>query len=157
MLELKINRKIEKIAVRDDDGTVIYEWSVPTDDASLQRMLNLVANAFERAKDLDEQISAATTPEDERKAVESTAKLQRRAISAIVGEQGYADILEYIGDGEPVDPCEHIVSVGDVFGALCMWLYERCSSRQLREAGAFFEKEAKSLSKGGKARKAKRK
>lgn len=138
---LQVNKKQETIGIEDADGEVLYEWTVNTDDDSLQKMLNRVQNAFLRAPDLEEKAANAKTPEEAREANEATVKLQRRAISAIIGEQGYNDILEYIGDGEPVDPYDHIITIGDVFGSLCMWLYERCTSKQLREAGLFMQAE----------------
>lgn len=138
---LQVNKRRETIGIEGADGEPLYEWTVSTDDDSLQKMLNRVQNAFLRAQDLEEKASSAKTPEEAREANEATVKLQRRAISAIIGEEGYNDILEYIGDGEPVDPYDHIITIGDVFGALCVWLYERCTAKQLREAGVYFERE----------------
>ncbi len=136
---LQVTKRKEVISIDGPDGEPLYEWEVATDDASLQRMLNRVQNAFERARDLGEQAATAQTPEEVRAANEATVKLQKRAVSAIIGEQGYRDLLEYIGDGEPVDPYEHIIAIGDVFGALCVWLYERCTAKQLRDAGVYFD------------------
>ena len=140
---LQINKKQEIIGIEDEHGEPLYEWVVNTDDDSLQKMLNRVNNAFLRAPDLQEKAANATTPEEAREANEATVKLQRRGISAIIGEAGYNDILEYIGDGVPVDPYDHIITIGDVFGSLCVWLYERCTAKQLREAGLYFEAEKK--------------
>jgi len=138
---LQVNRKSERINIRDDDGRVAYEWEVATDDESLQTMLVRVGNAFERAKELADASDAATTPEELEQTTKEIVKLQKRVISAIIGPQGYQDILEYIGDGEAVDPARYIRNVGDVFGSLCVWLYQRCTSKQLREAGVYFEGE----------------
>lgn len=138
---LQINKRQETIGIEGPNGEPLYEWVVDTDDESLQKMLNRVQNAFLRAPDLEEKARNAETPEEVREANEATVKLQRRGISAIIGEDGYNDILEYIGDGEPVDPYDHIITIGDVFGTLCVWLYERCTSKQLREAGMFLQAE----------------
>lgn len=138
---LQINKRQEIIGIEDENGEPLYEWVVDTDDDSIQRMLNRVQNAFLRAPDLEEKARNAKTEEEAREANEATVKLQRRGISAIIGEQGYNDILEYIGDGEPVDPYDHIITIGDVFGTLCVWLYERCTSKQLREAGLYMQAE----------------
>ena len=145
---LQVARKQEAICIAGPDGEPLYEWLVSTDDASLQRMLNKVGNSFDRARDLAAKAEGAATPEEAREANEETVKLQKRVISAIVGEQGYQDILEYIGDGEPVDPYDYIIVIGDVFGALCVWLYERCTSKQLRDAGVYIQGEAARLRRG---------
>ena len=138
---LQVNKKQEIIGIEDANGEPLYEWAVNTDDDSLQKMLNRVQNAFLRAPDLEEKARNAKTPEEAREANEATVKLQKRGISAIIGERGYNDILEYIGDGEPVDPYDHIITIGDVFGTLCVWLYERCTAKQLREAGLYVQAE----------------
>ncbi len=147
-LQLQFNRSVEYINIPDDDGETLYEWGVKTDDESLQTMLVRVGNAFERAKQLSDAADAATTPEELEAANAEIVKLQKRVISAIIGPDGYEDILEYIGDGEKVDPSKHIRTIGDVFGSLCVWLYERCTSKQLREAGIYFEGEQRRM--GGK-------
>ena len=140
---LKINRQHETIKVDDEDGSALYEWKVPTDDDSLNRTLNMVGNAMIRAKDLSDEQAKATTPEEAKEATDSLVKLQKRVISAIIGADGYQDVLCYIGDGEPCDPAKNIVNIGDVFGALCVWLYEHCTSKQLRDAGIYFDGEKK--------------
>ena len=39
---LQVNKKQETIGIEDADGEVLYEWTVNTDDDSLQKMLNRV-------------------------------------------------------------------------------------------------------------------
>lgn len=58
-------------------------------------------------------------------------------------------------DGEQVDPAENIVNVGEVLAGLVTWLYEHCTSKQLREAGMYAQRQSKSMPKKRK-RKAKR-
>lgn len=139
---LKINRQQETIKV-EDGGETLYEWTVQTDDDNLNRTLNMVGNAMIRAQEMTEMQSAAKTPEEIEKANGDLVKLQKRVISAIIGADGYQDVLCYIGDGEPCDPAKNIVNIGDVFGALCVWLYEHCTSKQLRDAGIYFDGEKK--------------
>lgn len=137
---LRINRQTEIIKV-EDDGEALYEWEVPTDDASVERMLGLVGSAIQSAATLTSAQDGAKTEEERDKATADLVKLQKRVISAIIGPDGYTDVLTYIGDGKPCDPKKNIVNIGDVFGALCVWLYERCTAKQLREAGVYFERE----------------
>lgn len=152
---LKINRQVETIDVRADDGSALYEWNVRTDDASMQRMISMVGNALDRAHSLTDKAEKADTDEARSEANADIARLQKRVISAIIGSDGYNDVLEYIGGGEPCDPMENIVNIGDVFGALCVWLYERCTAKQLREAGVYFERQRKSEPPNRAARRAK--
>lgn len=136
-MTLKINRQFETIEVENPDGSIACSWQVATDDASLTSMLYRVGNAMDRFAAL--QLKPDGDAPDE-KTKEATVRLLKRTISAIIGEDGYDDVLRYIGDGEPCDANNNIVNIGEVFAALCTWLYEHCSSKQLREAGITFKK-----------------
>lgn len=156
MSTIKINREVENITVKDDDGEVMFDWAVKTDDKSLEQMLHLVGNAMDRAGEYSQKAAEAETPEDIAELNEMTVRLFRRTISAIIGPEGYQDVLTYIGDGEPCDPANNIANIGEVFASLCTWLYSRCTSKQLREAGVYFEAEsrkARRAKKSGKKRK----
>lgn len=156
MSTIKINREVEHITVKNDDGEVMFDWAVKTDDKSLAQMLHLVGNAMDRAGKYSQKAAEAETPEDIAELNEMTARLFRRTISAIIGPEGYQDVLTYIGDGEPCDPANNIANIGEVFASLCTWLYSRCTSKQLREAGVYFEAEsrkARRAKKSGKKRK----
>lgn len=139
---LKINRQIETIKVTDPDGTTAYEWRIPTDDESMETMLHMVGNAMDRSAAIQKKIDRAQ--EDAEAAAEAKAamvRLLKRTVSAIIGNQGWNDVLTYIGDGKPCDPEKNIANIGEVFAALTTWLYEHCTSKQLREAGIYFERE----------------
>lgn len=156
MSTIKINREVEHITVKDDDGEVMFDWAVKTDDKSLEQMLHLVGNAMDRAGEYSQKAAEAETPEDIAELNEMSVRLFRRTISAIIGPEGYQDVLTYIGDGEPCDPANNIANIGEVFASLCTWLYSRCTSKQLREAGVYFEAEsrkARRAKKSGKKRK----
>lgn len=137
---LRINRQTEIINVQDGEET-LYSWEIPTDDESIDRMLGMVGSAIESAESLTDKQNSAKTDDEREKAEKDLVKLQKRVISAIIGSDGYNDVLTYIGDGKPCDPAKNIVNIGDVFGALCVWLYEHCTAKQLREAGVYFEVE----------------
>lgn len=135
---IKINRSTEHIVVRDEDGEVAYRWEVRTDDASMERMTHLVGDAMSRFHVLSDELGAAESDEERKQASEAMARLFKRTTCTIIGEQGWEDVLAYIGDGDPIDPTEHVNDLGEVFAALVSWLWEHCSNKQLREAGVYF-------------------
>lgn len=137
---LDINRKHEKIRV-EEGGRTVLEWRIATDDKSIEDMIAKIGNAVDRAHILVEKEAEAETDEERREANDMIVRLQKRVITAIIGADGYRDVLTYIGDGEPCDPSENIRNIGEVFAALCVWLYERCTSKQLREMGVYFQRE----------------
>lgn len=155
MTTLKINREVEHITVKDDDGEVLLDWVVRTDDESIEQTLKLVGNAMDRAAEYSKKAEAAETDEEIAELNDMTVRLFKRTISAIIGPEGYQELLTYIGDGTPCDPAKNIANIGEVFASLCTWLYARCTSRQLREAGVYFEAEGRKVKarKKGKKRK----
>ena len=154
---IRINRAVETIEVRDEDGEVACSWKVRTDDETMERTLRMVGNAMDRFKAVNDEIAAAETEEERQRATEVMVRLFKRTITAIIGEQGWHDVLAYIGDGEECDPAANIANLGEVFAALVTWLYDRCSSKQLREAGVYFNAEKAKLPMNRKQRRAKAK
>lgn len=154
---IRINRAAETIEVRDEDGEVACSWTVKTDDASLERTLRMVGNAMDRFGALSAEAAQAETDEERQKATDTMVRLFKRTITAIIGEQGWHDVLAYIGDGEECDPAENITNLGEVFAALVTWLWNHCSSKQLREAGVYFAAEKAKLPQNRKQRRAKKK
>ena len=153
---IKINRLVEHIEVRDEDGELAYRWEVRTDDASMERMTHMVGDAMSRFHALSDELRAAEADEDRERAASAMVHLFRRTACAIIGEQGWEDVLEYIGDGEPVDPAQHINDLGEVFAALCNWLWDHCSNKQLREAGVYFGGQKRYVPKPAKGKKSKK-
>ncbi|WP_294162250.1 hypothetical protein [uncultured Senegalimassilia sp.] len=154
---IRINRAVETIEVRDEDGEVACSWKVRTDDESLERTLRMVGNAMDRFAALNDEMAQAETDEERQKAAETMVRLFKRTITAIIGEQGWHDVLAYIGDGEECDPAANISNLGEVFAALTTWLWNHCSSKQLREAGVYFTAEKAKLPMNRKQRRAKKK
>lgn len=141
---LKINRQVEIIEVRDESGEVAYAWEVETDDKSITKTLNMVGGAMDKFSALQTSIDNAENDEERKQQEEAMTRLLKRCITAIIGGNGYNDVLAYIGgDYGAADPSENIVNLGEVFAALCTWLYEHCTSKQLREVGVYFESEQK--------------
>lgn len=154
---IRINRAVETIEVRDEDGEVACSWKVRTDDESLERTLRMVGGAMDRFAALNAEMAQAETDEERKQAVDAMVRLFKRTITAIIGEQGWHDVLAYIGDGEECDPAANIANLGEVFAALTTWLWNHCSSKQLREAGVYFTAEKAKLPMNRKQRRAKKK
>lgn len=154
---IRINRAVETIEVRDEDGEVACSWKVRTDDASLERTLRMVGNAMDRFAGINADISQAETDEERQQATEAMVRLLKRTVTAIIGEDGWHDVLAYIGDGEECDPAANVANLGEVFAALVTWLWDHCSSKQLREAGVYFSAEEEKLPQNRKQRRAKAK
>lgn len=134
---INLGRQVETITVPDEDGTVACEWKVPTDDGSLDLMVSQVAAALEAyAND---------------GSVEEAVHLQRRVITAVIGEDGYSDVLAYIGGGEPADPSVNVANIGDVFAGLLVWLYDHVGQQRLVEAASMFTRQSAKAAKVAKA------
>lgn len=137
---LKINKQIEKIIIPSDDGEdVVLE--VSTDDNNIGRTLHLVGNAMDKFATLQKKMDSAEDEAQLDESKEAITHLFKRCISAIVGDDGWKKILEFIGDGKAVDPKENILTLGEVFAALVTWLYQHCTSQQLRSAGVYLQRE----------------
>lgn len=138
---LHLNRRTETINVKDENGDVVLSWDIPTDDKHLEIMLKTVGNAMSRFNAIWSKVSKAADKGEEQEQREALVRLMRRTTTAILGQDAWNELLEYMGDGEPVDPKDYIMDLGEVLAALCTWLYQRCTSQQLREAGVFFKAE----------------
>ncbi len=142
-MELKVTKQIETIEVKDDNGDVVLSWNVPTDDASIQQLTNKLANALSRAADLSKAIDDAESPEKAEASRRNLVSLQKRVITAVLGDGAYEQILTYMGDGAPIDPMMNISNLGEIFAALCVWVYDHCTNEELRNAAQHLIPEGK--------------
>lgn len=138
---LKINKEVEKIIIPTEDGSDDIILEVFTDDKSIAQTLHQVGNAMDRFSALQSKLDKAADKGEVDEAQQAMARLFKRSITAIVGKDGWEKILCFIGDGQPADPTNNIITLGEVFAALVTWLYERCTSKQLRDAGIYFKRE----------------
>lgn len=140
---IRLNKEVEHIVIEAGDDSL--ELAVMTDDASVERMIGMVGNAMDRFASLQHKIDEAVDGGDAAEIAEAEdamVRLEKRCIVAIAGEDGYEGILALMSDyGEPVDPARNIANVGEVLAGLLTWLYERCTSKQLRDAGVYFERQ----------------
>lgn len=134
MATIKINRQIETIKVPDETGEIVYSWEVPTDDASIEVMGAKIASALDRFKSVSRQVENAQSDDEMQQATEVCVRLQKRVIVTIIGEEGYNDVLTYIGDGMPCDPANNLTNIGEVMAALLTWFAAHCTSQEMRRA-----------------------
>ena len=113
------------------------------DDESIEGMLGKVADAIDRAQAIDRMSREAAADGERAEAVKALARLQKRVISAIIGADGYRTVLEWMGDGEAVDPEKHVRQLGEVFAALLTMLGRKATSEQLRACGAYYTAESR--------------
>ncbi len=151
---LNINKEYEEIIIPGGEGEDVV-LSVCTSDANIEATLHKVGNAIDRFQVLSSNVNLASSEDDLEQAKDALSNLIARTTSAIVGEQGWLDILTFIGDGTPVDPKENISTLGEVFAALVTWLYDHCSNKQLRAAGVYLQRETKGMHKAKPKRKKK--
>lgn len=137
----KIARAYEDVWLDDpaeNPGTP--HWRVPFDDESVEGYLAKVSSAIDRAQDNERRAEAATTPEERRAANEAQVRLIKRVVSAFIGADGWAELLRWLGDGEPVDPASYVRVLGEVFAAFLDMLGRYCTSEQLRACGMRYER-----------------
>ncbi len=140
---IEINKSKEIIEVHDENGEAVLSWTIRTDDKSIEKILHQVGNAMDRFAAVSKDIEQAQTEEENQQAAEVMVRLLKRTICAIIGEQGWHDVLAYIGDGKECNPIENISNLGEVFASLVTWLWNHCTNKQLRKAGVFFESQQK--------------
>lgn len=141
---LRMSRPYEDIYFEDPmDNPQTPRFRVYFDDQSIEEMLGKVANAIDRAQSLDGKAKAASTPEERAEVTEMMVHLQKRVIVAFIGADGYQQLLEWMGDGEAIDPHRYVGALGEVFAQLMMLLGRKATNEQLRACGLYYSHESK--------------
>lgn len=141
---LRMSRPYEDIYFEDPmDNPSTPRFRVYFDDRSIEEMLGKVANAIDRAQSLDRKAKTASTPEERAEVTEMMVHLQKRVIVAFIGAEGYQKLLEWMGDGEAIDPHRYVGALGEVFAQLMMLLGRKATNEQLRACGLYFSQESK--------------
>ena len=141
---LRMSRPYEDIYFEDPmDNPSTPRFRVYFDDRSIEEMLGKVANAIDRAQSLDRKAKAAGTPDERAEVTEMMVHLQKRVIVAFIGPDGYQKLLEWMGDGEAIDPAKHVSALGEVFAQLMMLLGRKATNEQLRSCGLYYSQESK--------------
>ena len=141
---LRMSRPYEDIYFEDPmENPQTPRFRVYFDDQSIEEMLGKVSNAIDRAQSLDRKAKEASTPEERAEVTEMMVHLQKRVIVAFIGADGYQQLLEWMGDGEAVDPAKHVVAMGEVFAQLMMLLGRKATNKQLRACGLYYSQESK--------------
>lgn len=141
---LRMSRPYEDIYFEDPmDNPQTPRFRVYFDDRSIEEMLGKVANAIDRAQSLDRKAKAASTPDERAEVTEMMVHLQKRVIVSFIGPDGYQKLLEWMGDGEVIDPAKHVSALGEVFAQLMMLLGRKATNEQLRACGLYYSQESK--------------
>lgn len=141
---LRQSRPYEDISFDDpEENPDTPTFRVYFDDESIDAILSKVSNAIDRAQILDRKAKAASTPEERAEVTEMMVHLQKRVIVAFVGADGYQQLLEWMGDGEAIDPHRYVGALGEVFAQLMMLLGRKATNEQLRACGLYYSHESK--------------
>lgn len=139
MAILNATRACEDVYLEDpEEHPDTPRFRVWLDDRSIVEMLGKIMDAVDRAKEIGRREREARTDEEREEVAQMMARHQRRVISAVIGPEGYQQVLEWMGNGEPVDPARHTRQIGEVYGALLSMVAHKATSEQLRECGAYF-------------------
>lgn len=140
---LRMSRPYEDIYFEDpgnDPRTPCFR--VYFDDDSIDAMLGKVSNAIDRAQSIERKMRAAGTDEERAELTDMMVHLEKRVIVAFIGAEGYQKLLEWMGDGEAVDPSKHTSMLGEVMATLLMLLGRKATSEQLRKCGLYYSQES---------------
>lgn len=139
---LRAARPYEDVFLDDPaDNPDARRFRVWFDDENVELMLAKVADAIDRAQSINSAIDAAENREQRAEAVKTMAKLEKRVIVAFIGADGWDALLDWMGGGEPVDPEECTIALGEVMAQLLMMLGRKATSEQLRRCGLYYSQE----------------
>ncbi|OUP37964.1 hypothetical protein [Olsenella sp. An188] len=140
---LKASRPYEDIYFEDPvENPDTPHFRVWFDDESMEAMLGKVANAIDRAQSLNAKAATARSDEDRAEVTQMMVHLQKRVIVAFIGADGYQRLLEWMGDGEAIDPAKYTSALGEVFAQFLMLLGRRATNEQLRACGLYYSQES---------------
>lgn len=147
MAILNATRAYEDVYLEDPkENPDTPRFRVWLDDRSIEEMLGKIKDAVERAQEMGRLSQEEETDEDRERINKMLARHQRRVISAVIGPDGYQGILEWMGDGEAVDPETHVRQLGEVYGALLTMVARKATSEKLRECGLHFDEQRRKMS-----------
>lgn len=139
------NRAYETIYLKDPD---IYpdapSWTIPLDDEAITTMQKIAKGAIDKAAHLGKLELAADDDIEYDKIQDDLVKLQKRTIIAVVGDQGYRDILVWMSPDEtPVEHKDYIVQLGEVFAGFLVALEALVTSPELRKFSEKVQRQSK--------------
>lgn len=140
---LRLSRPYEDIYFEDpEDNPDTPRFRVFFDDDGIEEMLRKVSDAIDRAQSIDKKLQAAQTAEDRAELTEMMTKLEKRVIVAFIGADGYDQLLEWMGDGEPIDPSKYTSMLGEVMASFLMLLGRKATNEHLRKCGLYYSNES---------------
>lgn len=134
MRSLTLHTSIEPFCLYDVDGKKIAQWDISAEDDDIDRMVSECRLALDGY-----EVPSAPLSDDDK---EQLAKVQKRVIIAIAGEDAYEELLRLIGGGTPCDATRNVAAIGDVFVSLTDWLFDLADRADTREAMEAFEHKA---------------
>lgn len=139
------NKAYETIYLKDPN---IYpdapSWTIPLDDKSITAMQKIAKRAIDKAEHLGKLELAAINEVEYDKVQEDMVKLQKRTIVAVVGEQGYRDVLLWMSpDENPIEHKDYIVQLGEVFAGFLVALEVLITSPELRKFSEKVQRQTK--------------
>lgn len=140
---LRLSRPYEDIYFEDpEDNPATPRFRVFFDDDGIDEMLRKVADAIDRAQSIDKKLQAAQTEEERAELTEMMTKLEKRVIVTFIGTEGYDRLLEWMGDGTPIDPSRYTSMLGEVMASFLMLLGRKATNEQLRKCGLYYSQES---------------
>lgn len=140
---LRLSRPYEDIYFEDpEDNPDTPRFRVTFDDDGIEEMLAKVADAIDRAQSIDRKLQAAQTDEERAELNQMMVHLEKRVIVAFIGIEGYDRLLEWMGDGEKIDPSKYTSMLGEVMASFLMLLGRKATNEQLRKCGLYYSQES---------------
>lgn len=140
---LRLSRPYEDIYFEDpEDNPDTPRFRVTFDDDGIEEMLRKVSDAIDRAQSIDKKLQAAQAAEERAELTEMMTRLEKRVIVAFIGAEGYDKLLEWMGDGKPIDPSEYTSMLGEVMASFLMLLGRKATNEQLRKCGLYYSQES---------------
>lgn len=140
---LRLSRPYEDIYFEDpEDNPETPRFRVYFDDDSIDGLLRKVSDAIDRAHSIDSKLRKAQTAEERAELTEMMVHLEKRVIVAFIGAGGYDRLLEWMGDGEAVDPAKHTSMLGEVMATFLTLLGRKATNEQLRACGLYYSQES---------------
>ena len=125
-----------------EDNPDTPRFRVTFDDDSIEEMLHKVSDAIDRAQSIDKKLQAAQTAEERAELTEMMTRLEKRVIVAFIGTEGYDKLLEWMGEGKPIDPSKYTSMLGEVMASFLMLLGRKATNGQLRKCGLYYSQES---------------
>lgn len=143
METLRLSRPYEDVCFEDpQDNPDTPRFRIWFDDKGIDAMLSKVANAIDRASSLNRKLQEAQDEGQRAEITQMMVHLEKRVIVAFIGADGYDRLLEWMGDGQPIDPALYTSMLGEVMATFLTLLGRKATNEQLRRCGLYYSRES---------------